>query len=159
MVRSAFFAAAVIIGSTAPAMAETTITVGFSYRILKVDEPQEWLPGRFSASLKISDDGSTEVKSRDSSGELPVRKSKLGVRGADPRSVYRVLDDNTIQATRQFESHKLVVTAKVTGSTCEATVHYNLKPGYDAYVMYSPKYGKELHFRDMRDQKATCSIE
>ncbi|CAN0512166.1 unnamed protein product, partial [Phaeothamnion confervicola] len=83
---------------------------------------------------------------------------RLGVAGTDPRSVYRVLDDNTIQATRQFESHTVLVTAKISGATCEATVAYNLKPGFDAYLMYSPRFGREVRFRDMRDAKAICSI-
>ena len=140
------------------AVADTTITVTFSYRILKVDEPQEWLRGGFSGSLTLTEGGRTESRLRDGKG-LQTNKSRLGATGSDKGSVYRVIDSNAIQATRQFKTHAVVVTARVSGNSCTATVSYTLKPGHDAYVMYSPKYGRELRFRDMRDLQTTCSIK
>jgi hypothetical protein len=36
---------------------------------------------------------------------------------------------------------------------------YLLKPGHDAYLIPSPRFGRDMRFRNLSDVRSTCEIQ
>jgi hypothetical protein len=70
----------------------------------------------------------------------------------------RVTDANTLTRTIDFKDRVNVLTIKVSGKTCHATLTNTLKPGFDSFEANSSHFGGAAFYRDWRQTSSTCSI-
>jgi hypothetical protein len=69
-----------------------------------------------------------------------------------------VVDANTLTRTIDFKDRVNVLTIKVSGKTCQATLTNTLKPGFDSFEANSAHFGDTAFYRDWRQTSSTCAI-
>jgi hypothetical protein len=142
----------------ATAAADATISLTFKYRVHRFEPRGDWTTAGFSASLRLTETGGTETDLK-VQGASEKRRARLGVTGSDTETVYRVVDENTILATRQFASHVAVVTIYVLEKSCSASLLFHLKPNYEVFLLPTQGLGREQRFRAIDEIKSTCTIK
>ena len=70
-----------------------------------------------------------------------------------------VVDANTLARTINFKDRVNVLTIKVAGKTCHATLTNTLKPGFDSFEANSSHSGGTAFYRDWRQTSSTCTIQ
>lgn len=153
---------AVLIGlcaalSSQTAWADAIVEVTFNYRLYRLSPRGSWINTGFRAQLKLIENGAVETELQVGRGK-EVRKSRLGVSGNDPNTTYRVLNDDTIIVTRDFDSHVAVVTIYKDEQSCSASLLFHKKPGHQ--VLLLPSNGAEQEVPFLRAEAITglCSI-
>ena len=78
------------------------------------------------------------------------------VQGERSQTNWRVLDDNTLVRTWNRAQHVETIRVTVSGNTCQATIAYELKPGFKEYQTPSIRDGRPLYFSSFAAQNITC---
>jgi hypothetical protein len=68
------------------------------------------------------------------------------------------IDANTLMRTIDFKDRVRVLTIKVSGKSCHATLTNALKPGFDSFEANSTHFGGAAFYRDWRQTSSTCTI-
>lgn len=159
--RFAFVAAACTLPTLAHAQTSDTVISGrYLIRSVWVDPSQRDGTAEYQFTLTLRSNGTISGQSQ-GSGRVKRFSSGDFILGRDSESnlQFRVINANTISGIYNSESHRTVMTIRVTGpSTCRLSHSVSLKPGHKYFVAVAQRTGKPEKFRSFQMIGQHCEI-